>query len=659
MCGITGFLGVRPGTHSAREAAILAMTEALRHRGPDDGGIWIDVEAGIALGHRRLSIIDLSPGGHQPMTSADGRFVISYNGEIYNYAELAEHLRDLGVMFRGSSDTEVLLNGIAKWGVEAALRRCEGMFAFGLWDRQRRELTLARDRLGIKPLYWTSANGLLAFGSELKALRVHPDWRPSLEPSAIAAFLRYGYVPSPMSIFRDVRKLEPGSILVAKLGGEPRIVRYWDLRAIAAAPDRLTSVVSEEELLTELERTLRRAVKNEMVSDVPLGTFLSGGIDSSLVTALMQGEASQPVKTFAIGFGSSGYNEAQFAKRVAAHLGTEHTEFYVDEQTARDVIPYLPIWYDEPFGDASQIPTQIVSQLARKHVSVALSGDGGDEMFAGYTRYQWARRIERVLHTFPRSVRDRISASLEGVPPSLVGAAAGLIPARYRPPVLEQRLQKLAILLREQNGDAAYRTLVSLWPEADAMVAGTTRVPEPVGIITARELPNLIERMMLLDARTYLPDDILAKVDRASMSVSLEVRVPLLNHRVVELAWRMPLAMKLRRGMTKWPLRQILYRYVPQRLLDRPKHGFGVPLATWLRGPLRDWATDLLNSDTIKQNGWIEPEPVVQRWREHLDGRRDWSASLWAVLMFQSWLAEWGNPSGTNVNRDRLRSAWP
>jgi asparagine synthase (glutamine-hydrolysing) len=658
MCGITGFLGSRPAMHSAREAALWAMTEALHHRGPDDGGVWMDTEAGIALGHRRLAIIGLGLGGHQPMTTADGRFVISYNGEIYNYTELAEHLRGLGVTFRGSSDTEVLLNGIARWGVQEALCRCEGMFAFALWDRQRRELVLARDRLGIKPLYWGIASGLLAFGSELKALHAHPDWHPEIDRSAVAAFLRYGYVPSPMSIFRNVRKLEPGTFLVAKLSGEPRVVRYWDLRAIAAAPDRLTSLVSEEELLAELERTLRRAVKNEMVSDVPLGTFLSGGIDSSLVTALMQGETSQPVKTFAIGFGSSGYNEAQFAKRVAAHLGTEHTEFYVDEQTARDVIPYLPIWYDEPFADSSQIPTQIVSRLARKHVTVALSGDGGDEMFAGYTRYQWARQIERVLHAFRRGVRSGISASLEAIPPNLVRAAAGLIPADYRPPVIEQRLQKLAALLREDNGDAAYRSLVSIWPEAEAMVPGAARRPEPAGV-TARELPNLIERMMLLDAHTYLPDDILAKVDRASMSVSLEVRVPLLNHRVVELAWRMPLTTKLRRGVTKWPLRQILYRYVPQRLLDRPKHGFGVPLATWLRGPLRDWAADLLNANTIKENGWIEPEPVVQRWREHLDGNRDWSASLWAVLMFQSWLAEAGNPSGTNVNFDRLTSARP
>ena len=640
MCGIAGFLTPRRSARPALEAAVAAMTEALRHRGPDDGGLWSDADAGIALGHRRLSIIDISAAGHQPMVTADGRLVITFNGEIYNYRDLAQQLRQAGVTLRSRSDTEVLLQGFARWGAAETLRQCEGMFAFAVWDRDRRELRLGRDRLGIKPLYWGHVDGAFTFASELKALRALGS-ALDIDRAALAAYLRFGYVPAPASIYRHIYKLEPGTMLAIAAGGEPRIERYWDMRRVAGQRPETLHPGQDGEAIAGLEQVLARAVRSEMVSDVPLGAFLSGGIDSSLVTALMQQASDRPVKTFTIGFNSSEHNEAQHARLVAAHLKTDHTELYVDDQAARDVIPYLPIWYDEPFADSSQIPTQIVSSLARKHVTVALSGDGGDELFAGYTRYRLARNLDRVLRSIPHPLRRGVAARLENLPEGMIRRVAALLPPGLRPRLIEQRLPKLAALLREPDGDAAYRRLVSLWPEPEAMVIGLRGGVDgqPDGVASAG-LPTLTERMMLRDAMSYLPDDILVKVDRASMSVSLEARVPLLNHRVVEYAWRLPLSMKLRGTTTKWALRQILYRHVPAELIDRPKQGFGVPLSAWLRGALRDWAAALLSPEVLRRGGWLDPAPVAMRWREHLEGRRDWSASLWTVLMFQSWLAE-------------------
>jgi asparagine synthase (glutamine-hydrolysing) len=640
MCGIAGFLDDRPATRASREAVVSAMTEALRHRGPDDGGVWVDADSGIALGNRRLAIIDISLAGHQPMASADGRYVIAYNGEVYNHRELAERLRQQGVALRGHSDTEVLVEGFARWGVAPTLRACEGMFALALWDRRQRTLTLIRDRLGIKPLYWGRVGRALLFGSELKVLRCHPDWQPAVDPDSVASFLRFGYVPAPYSIYRGVHKLEPGMILTVGADGEPKLERYWDLRRSAADAQRDMGAADEPALLSELERTLRRAVRNEMESDVPLGAFLSGGIDSSLVTALMQAESTRPVKTFTIGFTAAGFDEARHAKRVAAHLGTEHTELYVEEREAREVIPSLPTWYDEPFADSSQIPTQIVSRLARRHVTVALSGDGGDELFSGYTRYRWGKRIERAFAA-PAALRRGTAGLLGLLSEDVVRGLARMAPARLRPVLPEQKVQKLAALLREDDADAAYRRLASLWPKPERLVplAGGARdeLRDPA---LRQSVPNFTERMMLLDTLTYLPDDLLTKVDRASMSVSLEARVPLLNHRVVECAWRLPLNMKLRRGETKWALRRILDRHVPRALIERPKQGFAVPLAAWLRGPLRGWADDLLAADALGRGGWLDPEPIARYWHEHRTGERDWSAGLWAVLMFQSWLAQ-------------------
>ena len=615
------------------------MTSALAHRGPDDSGIWTDAEAGIALGHRRLAIIDVSPLGHQPMSTADGRYIVTYNGEIYNYDVLAAHLRQAGVIFRGRSDTEVLIEAFARWGVRETLAECEGMFAIALWDRETRSLTLARDRLGIKPLYWSNSDGRFFFASELKALHRHPDWRPAIDPAAITSFLRFGYVPAPHSIYRDTYKLEPGTLLTVSGENEPHIERYWDLRGIAAQRQP-ASPGDELDQLAELDTVLRRAVRNEMVADVPLGAFLSGGIDSSLVTALMQTQSPRPVRTFSIGFAQEGYDEAGHAKRVAAHLGTEHTEFYVEDEVARAVIPHLPEWYDEPFADSSQIPTQVVSRLARQHVTVALSGDGGDELFGGYTRHRLAEQAETTRTLVPQPLRRVVGYAIDKLPPATTAATLRWLPGRLRPVHGEQKLAKLAALIGEADAEAVYRRLVSLWPEPERLTPG---VSEPQGLLWDKHIaalcPNVAERMMLLDALTYLPNDILTKVDRASMAVALEVRVPLLNHRVVELAWRLPLSMKLRRGTSKWALRQLLYRHVPAALIDRPKQGFSVPLAAWLRGPLACWADDLLSPAALAGNGFLAPAPIVQRWREHRRGTRDWSQSLWAVLMLQSWLA--------------------
>ena len=512
MCGIAGFLTPRRLARPALEAAVAAMTESLRHRGPDDGGLWSDADAGIALGHRRLSIIDVSAAGHQPMVTADGRLVVTFNGEIYNYRDLAQQLRQAGVTLRSRSDTEVLLQGFAHWGVEETLRQCEGMFAFAVWDRERRELTLGRDRLGIKPLYWGHVDGALAFASELKALRALGS-ALDIDRAALAAYLRFGYVPAPASIYRDVYKLEPGTMLAIAAGGEPRINRYWDMRRVAGQSHEALRPGQDAEAVAGLEQVLARAVHSEMVSDVPLGAFLSGGIDSSLVTALMQQASDRPVKTFTIGFNSSEHNEAQHARLVATHLRTDHTELYVDDQSARDVIPYLPIWYDEPFADSSQIPTQIVSSLARKHVTVALSGDGGDELFGGYTRYRLARNLERVLRGIPYPLRRGVAARLENVPEGMIRRVAALLPPGLRPRLIEQRLPKLAALLRERDGDAAYRRLVSLWPEPGSMVIGMRAGVdgEPDGVASAG-LPSLTERMMLRDIRNFLTGSALTLV---------------------------------------------------------------------------------------------------------------------------------------------------
>ena len=636
MCGIAGILepGSRFDGNELRKRAH-RMAETLRHRGPDDISTWVDAEAGVGFGHTRLSVIDLSAAGAQPMISRCGRFVISYNGEVYNASELRDELAQVGKTFRGHSDTEVLVEGFATWGVRATVERLIGMFALAAWDRHTRTLTLVRDRLGIKPLYWRAEQGRVAFASELKALRVLPDWRFDIDRASLADFLRYGYVPTPRSIFQGVQKLEPGMLVEFRSQHAPKHQRYWSLYDVAHAGEASLLTLSDDEARDALDSLLTDATTRRMVADVPLGVFLSGGIDSSLVVALIQAHSSRAVRTFSIGFHERGYDEAVHARAVAAHLGTDHTELYVTPKQALDVVPRLSQMYDEPFADSSQIPTFLVSQLARRHVTVALSGDGGDELFAGYNRYAQGLWLHRGLRTLPNGLRRGLAHAIDALPSTAWDRAFDVVPARVRPRMAGHKMRKLAEVL---HGDEAgyYQALISQWPGASSIVRGVTQSAQPVDDCRAAFASDL-SWMQYRDSVTYLPDDILTKVDRASMAVSLEVRVPLLDHRVAELSWRLPPRMKVRSGEGKWLLRQVLYKYVPKKLVQRPKTGFGIPLDAWLRGPLHDWAADLLDPSAIRQAGFLDPGPIQEKWNEHQAGTRNWQSFLWNVLTFEAW----------------------
>ncbi len=642
MCGIAGFIGAASNIAGGDAGAIAeAMAASIAYRGPDDQGIWIDAETETALVHRRLSIIDLSAAGHQPMISANERYVISYNGEVYSFQPIAAELAARGHNFRGHSDTEVILESFAASGIEATLKRMIGMFAIALWDRRDRTLTLMRDRLGIKPVYWAKFGNTFMFGSELKALRAHPGWTPRIDQDAVAAFMRHNYIPAPRTIYQGVHKLEPGTILTLPWRGEPKITRFWDARAVAR--DGLHSPIegSDAELTEQLESLLKDAVGRRMIADVPLGAFLSGGVDSSTVVALMQAAKSGTVKSFSIGFDIPGYNEAHHAAAVARHLGTDHTELTVTSKEALDVIPRLPDFYDEPFANSSQIPTYLVSAMTRKYVTVALSGDGGDELFAGYNRYQLTQRFWRSLSLMPRAVRKGAAAALTAVRPDRWTQLLSALPSRLRPPQAGDKVHKAASVLRLDSADAVYRRLVSHWEPSEIM----PQAREPKSILDdqtlAKDFPDLLPRMQFLDLVTYLPDDILTKVDRASMAVALEARVPLIDHRVVEFAWRLPENVKVRNGTSKWILRQVLYRHVPPELIERPKMGFGIPLGEWLRGPLRDWAETLLGEQRLREAGLVDHAVVRRYWQDHLDGRRNWQYLLWDVLMLEAWRERW------------------
>lgn len=650
MCGLVGFVGGDWASGSdGAEALLRRMARRISHRGPDGTGTWADGNHQFGFGHNRLAIIDLSPAGDQPMHSASGRYVIAYNGEVYNHSDLRRRLHEEGssTNWRGHSDTETLLAGIEAWGVRSTLERAIGMFAFALWDRQTQQLTLARDRLGEKPLYygWQGAGGerVFLFGSELKAMAAHPAFRPEIDREALTLYMRHAYVPAPYSIYKDIRKLPAGaSLTLHQDKREPVIEGYWSGAEVAKKGALSARPSGTEDYVDQLDDLLSDAVRQQMISDVPLGAFLSGGVDSSAIVALMQTNSPRPVRTFSIGFHEEAYNEAEHAKAVARHLGTDHTELYVTADQAMSVVPQLPAIYDEPFADSSQVPTLLVSRLAREHVTVALSGDAGDELFAGYNRYKMTGAFWRKISRIPRPVRAGLARGMGSLSPALWDKIASVmepvLPDSLRMRVPGDKIIKAAAVLPSRSPDELYHTLVSTWRDPSEIVIGGSEPREASAGVAGLSDLSAIERMMAADMLTYLPDDILAKVDRAAMSVSLETRVPFLDHRVVEFAWSMPMDLKLRDGQTKWALRQVLYRYVPRELIERPKMGFGVPIDSWLRGPLKQWAEELLDEGRLRREGYFRPEPIRRCWAEHQSGRANLQHQLWAVLMFQSWL---------------------
>jgi len=643
MCGFAGFLSKK--TLSAEAGTLLEqMGQAIINRGPDSGGVWSDGEAGLGFSHRRLSILDTSHLGHQPMLSRTGRYVISYNGEIYNHLDLRAMVEAAlaQTQWQSGSDTETLLACFELFGIKETLLRSHGMFAIAVWDRETQVLTLARDRLGEKPLYYGWMGDEFLFGSELKALKCSPAFQGTVDRAALAALVRYGYVPAPRAIYEGIQKLMPGQMLeVSRLAPEPRYTTYWSVdQAIRAGlADPWTG--TPDEAVDELEKQLRTSIKRQMISDVPLGAFLSGGVDSSTVVALMQSQSDKKVNTFSIGFEDARFNEAQHAKAVADHLGTRHDELYVSSRQALDVIPALPVMWDEPFADPSQIPTFLVSKLAKWNVTVSLSGDGADELFCGYNRYLVTGKLWRYMKPIPAAVRNVAGSMVGSIDAATWDRLSGWVPGLKGMGSLGDKLHKMASVLGAKDADDIYRGIVSSHPDIDSLLVAPAGKADEPWLTDGSELQLCdVQRMMANDLKSYLPSDILTKLDRAAMAVSLEGRAPFLDHNIVELAWRLPLEMKFRNGESKWALKQVLYRYVDKALIDRPKMGFGVPLRDWLQGPLREWAEDLLGERRLAQEGYFKPAAVRKLWLEHQSGRKNRSTILWNILMFQAWLEQ-------------------
>jgi asparagine synthase (glutamine-hydrolysing) len=644
MCGIAGLIDLSlAGDGEALERRATAMADALAHRGPDGWQVWSDAPAGLALAHRRLAIIDLTPAGAQPMTSADGRWVISYNGEVYNARAIAREPELSGISYRGTSDTEIILESVARRGLDRTLADLNGMFAIALWDRETRRLYLMRDRLGIKPLFYSVAGATVRFASELKGLAAGGESFCEIDPASVTSFLRFGYVPAPFSIYRSVSKVMPGEVVTIDAAGHTSSWPYWSLTEVAESGAANPLEFGDADATQALHDLLADAVSSQMISDVPLGAFLSGGIDSSVIAALMTAAGRGPVRTFSIGFPELGYDESKYAAAVARHLGTDHEELVITAADALAVVPRIPDVYDEPFADSSQIPTYLISKLTRARVTVALSGDGGDELFAGYNRYAFAEKLAARLWYLPPAMRRAAAAMLKAVPDRAVEALARFAPRELLPAQPADKLQKLAEIL-SCDPQGIYLRLVSQYADPAALARGNPEHAlnwERYGDLS--DVSRLLERMQLIDTATYLPDDILQKVDRASMAFALEVRPPLLDHRVVEFAFRLPRRLRVRDGETKWLLRRVLDRYVPRHLVERPKMGFGVPLADWLRGPLRDWGEDLLDPARLG-GGFIDVATARRLWDEHLSGRRNWAYALWNVLMFEAWRRRWTTP---------------
>lgn len=627
MCGISGLVTNSALPADTLQLSIERMNHTLEHRGPDSGDIWLDAEAGIGLGHRRLAIVDLSPAGRQPMMSQDGRWVICYNGETYSQKELKPLLESKGIALKGHSDTELMVEAIALLGLNNALDHFIGMFAFAVWDRHQRVLYLVRDRLGIKPLYWTYQHQTLSFASELKALKTQPNLETSLNRQALAGYLEKGYIEAPATIYQNIHKLPAGHILTFRQGSEPVIEPYWSLQSVIQTSNK--KHIPPKQAIEDCHALLKDAVSRRMMADVPLGAFLSGGIDSSLVVSLMQAQSVQPIKTFTIGFTEKAYNEADEACQIAEYLGTEHTEFYVTPHRAQEVIPQLPKIYDEPFADVSQIPTFLISQLARQHVTVALSGDGGDEVFGGYNRYLLGDKLWRYKQYLPGV--NLLGKFLSKIPPSRWQQLEKVLPRKFRELHLAERSEKMAYLLTANSQKEIYQVLTAQWFSSQALMPDSI---SPGNVWPDSDfLSSFIDKMRYADTNSYLVDDVLVKVDRATMAVGLEARVPLLDHRLVSWAWQQPYTVY--QGQTKWLLRQVLKQYVPEKLFHRPKKGFSVPIGDWLRGDLKSWASDLLTEFSLKQH--FNPQPILQAWQQHQEGTCSHSQQLWNILMFQAW----------------------